>query len=905
MSWMVAARERLRALFLGARADREMDEELRFHLEQETALLRASGLDPGEARRQAQLRFGGIERVKDEVREARGLRLVDAVRRDLRVALRHLARHPLSAATIVVVLALGIAVDVVLFTMVDSFTNRPPSAVEASETLVRIRGNQLRLGTRIERRFALAEVDAYLGLDTHFSEVAAWTSQPVTAGAGVEETTALATFVTDDYFPVLGVQPVVGSGLADAGAPIAVVSYAAWTRWFGDAPDILGQTLTLNGVPFSIAGVAPPRFRGAAWEARDDMQVWLSVSNRRRVFPEVSNKAEVFRAVGRLRPGVSLETAAAAVRVVADRSDTDTVRAAAPDAPLPERAPSADVVPLLADNLEPTFEENARTARLAFGVLGLLTLLVTSANVGGLQTGLALARTREIAIRMSLGAQRGEVVRQLLTESLLLATLASVVALGVVAGLIRLILTIFGTMSFDLVVDARTLVFTSGVALVAGLLFGLAPALHTTRVAIGGALQRGAGSISGGRARLQRALVVTQIALTQPLAVCLAWLVTLALFQYQQNPPTPDGQQIVRVRVGSVEAQEQAAASTAAGTSEQQETTRLVDALRQVPEITHAVFHPSRTRIVRDGFTLPEVAGTGAADAEPFYLVGEVVMPGYLDVVGVPIVLGRDLETTDSAAYTADAIPVIVGDDMAQRLWGEDNPIGQRVEQLAAAGAPVTLEVIGVYAREPDALGHARQPFTVFVPPDPRQLSTGTSRLVLLRTSSPGEAMMPTIREVVENEIPGATITELSTLASLESEERFILWGAVGLISTGGIIVLLLSALGLYAVVAFAVGQRTDEIAVRIAIGSGPGRIIRRFAADGLRLTTLGMVLGVPLGIAGIYGLLSLQPNAPAVGPAVVTATVAAGILGVAAVASWLPASRAARVDPAAILRRE
>jgi putative ABC transport system permease protein len=884
-----------------------MQAEMAEHIERSTERLIARGLSPKAARREAVREFGNVAYLQEEGRIARGATWLETMLADLRFALRHFVRNPLSALTIVAVLSIGIAINVVLFTIVYSFTDRPPSGIEASDELVRIRGSQLEVGGRDGRAFTREEVDAYAGLESHFSAVGAWTSQPVTAaGPDLDEITVTATFVTDDYFDVLGVQPVLGSGLQGDEAQIALLSHAAWTRTFAEDPSILGRTITLNEVPFTIAGIAPPLFRGAAWEARDDMQVWLPLSSHRRVFPEISTEAELFRAVARLRPGITPEAAEAAVEVVARRVTSNRDRAPGRDTPVPDRDASADVAPLLADNGEPGFEANARFVRLAFGVLGLLTLLVTCANTSALQTGLALARRREIAIRSSLGASRLRVVRQLVTESLLLATLAAAAAVGVSFVIFRVILGIVGAFSFNLVFDGTSVAFTFGVALAAGLLFGLSPALHATRVAVAGALKDSAGSIAGGRARLQRGLVAAQIALTQPLAVCVATLLLFGLFEYRNNPRNPYGEQIVELRLASVGAREIAGTGdAAAGERERLETDRLVETLRQIPGITSVAYHPNRVAIDFDAFTVPEAAGAGSDDDEPFYLLGRAIMPGYLDLMGVPILLGRDLQAADTAAFRGGAIPVIIGDDMARSVWGDGSPIGRRVERVEVADEPMTLEIVGVYEEGADAVGHSRHPFTIFLPPDPRPTSASQSRFIVLRSSSPAETMIPAIRETVRGEVPGAAITELHTLAAIENEERFVLWGAIALFSAGGLIVLLLSALGLYAVVAFAVGQRTGEIAVRMAIGARTRQIVRHFASDGLRLGVVGIAIGLPLSILGLRILLRLEPDMPEVSLPTVTTIVAAGVLLVTGLATWIPASRAARVNPAVALRRE
>jgi predicted permease len=896
----------LRSVLFRRRLEREMQAEMAEHIERSTERLIARGLSAREARREAMREFGNVTFLQEEGRMARGTAGFDALLGDLRFAVRHFARHPLSTLTIIAVLSVGIGIDVVLFTLVYSFTGRPPSGIEASDALVRIRGSRIGLSERVERAFTLEEVEAFAGLEDRFSAVAAWTSQPVTAGRpGIEEMTVTATFVTKDYFDVLGVRPDLGSGLVEGeAAQVAVLSHAAWTRSFGEDPGVLGRTITLNDVPFTIVGVAPPLFRGAYWEARDDMQVWLPLASHRRVFPGVSGDDELFRAIARLRPGVTRESASAAVEVVAGRIMAERDRAEDRDASARDRDPSAEVVPLLADNLEPAFEANARFVKLAFGVLGLLTLLVTCANVSSLQTGLALARRRELAIRMSLGAARVRVIRQLVTESLLVATLAAGAAIGVTFAIIRLILAIAGSLSFELVFDGKTLVFTFGVALAAGLLFGLSPALHATRVTIAG-LKDTAGAIAGGRARLQRGLVVAQIALTQPLAVCIATLVVFGIIEFRENPPSPYGDRIVLLRLASSGARDiEYAGDVAAAERDRRERDRLVEALGRVPGVSSAVWYPNRVPVSRAAFTLPDAARARRDDGEPFFVSARTVPPGYLDLMGIPILLGRDFASSDSARTRAVATPAIIGDDMARKVWRGGNPIGRRVERVTDAEEEMTLEVVGVYEQAVDAAGHSRDNFTVFLPPDPNAVARSTGGYIMLRTASP-RRVMPPIRQVVRDEAPRAAITDLRTLAAVEDRERFTLWGGIILFSTGGLIVLLLSALGLYAVVAFAVGQRIGEIAVRMAIGARGRQIVGQFASDGLRLTALGIALGLPLSVLGLKAILSLSPDVPDVSLPFVTAVVAAGVLGVSALASSIPARRAAGIDPAAVLRRE
>ncbi len=900
----------LRSVFLKHRLEREMQVEMAEHIDRATDRLVARGLSRDAARRQALREFGNVPYIQEEGRIARGTHGIDTLLGDLRFAVRHFAREPLSTLTIVAVLSIGISINVVLYTMVHSVTDRPPSGVEASDDLVRIRGSQLKDGSRAERAFSLDEIEGYGSLTTQFSAVSAWTSQPVTGAApGVEDFTVTATFVTDEYFDVLGVSAVRGRRLVrDDPAQVAVLSHVAWERSFGMDPAIVGRTITLADVPFTIVGVAPPRFRGAAWEARDDMQIWLPLASYAQVFPDAPHDAARFFAIARLQPGISRESATPAARVAAERIAAARGADSSDAADQLPRDPSVEVAPLLADNLEPGAEEQLQYASLAFGVLGFLTLLVTCANVGALQTGLALARRREIAIRMSLGAQRSRVIRQLVTESLLLSLLAAGGAVAMTLAIIRALLGIVGTFSFELVFDQSAIIFAFAVALLAGLLFGLSPALHATRLTVAGALKDSSGAIAGGRARLQRGLVVAQIALTQPLAVCLTTVVVIGAIQYRDNPRNPNGERIVQLRLAAATARAAAetpsALDTNAAKQERLETDRLLEALRGAPGVTSAALVPGRVPINLAAFTLPQSRSTRSDGGAPFYLAGRASMPGFLDLVGTPIVLGRDLSTGDSAGFRASAIPVVIGDDMARALWGDASPIGRRVER-ASVNAPMALEVVGVYRSPVAALGHSRNPFSIYVPADPRLTSAPASRLIFIRVSTAAESIVPTVRQIVRAEAPRAAITELRTLASAQDEERFILTGAIALFSTAGFVVLLLCALGLYAVIALAVGQRTREIAVRMAIGARARQIVMRFTADGVRLTAIGIGIGLPLSILGVRELLSLSPEVPEVSLGFIVTVVVIGVGSVAGLASWLPARRAAAVEPATVLSRE
>jgi hypothetical protein len=390
----------------------------------------ARGLSAEEARRAATREFGNVAYIQDEARDARGGRLLEALARDARFALRHFGRKPAMTMTIVTVLTIGMSISTVLFSLLHSYSVQPPPGVPRADDLVRIRGSQRILVGAGVRQLSRGELQEYQRLTDYFGDVAGWTNEAVIID-GDGERPALSTtasFVTDNYFAILGVQPIVGAGLpaATSGAgttvPVAVISHDAWDQLFGRSPGVLGARLTLDGIPVTIVGVAPPRFRGADMDSYGQFKLWLPLSSRGLWAPDAARDAEVLRAAARLRPGVGLNAATNAAKVVAARAAASIDQRA--ERPF-ERHPTADVVPLLIANGDPNFERQGRNMAVAFAVLGLLVLLVTSTNVSALLSGLGIARRREIGIRLSMGAARTRIIRQLLTESVLLATAAA------------------------------------------------------------------------------------------------------------------------------------------------------------------------------------------------------------------------------------------------------------------------------------------------------------------------------------------------------------------------------------------------------------------------------------------------------------------------------------------------
>jgi predicted permease len=885
------------------RHERDMREEMDEHIDRATQLLMARGLTSDEARRQAQREFGDLAYHQTYARDARGTLWLDDLKADSRFALRHFARKPGTTAMMFVVLAFGMSISTLLFSWVHGLSVLPPPAVRLEDDLVRIRGNRVieSVGDPLGlRQFEEQEFLAYRNLTSHFTAVAGWVDQtgvlqlpedPARIGYSAD-----LIFATENYFRVLGIQPILGAGLPTvtpkdpAANAVAVIDYDTWRDRFGQRRDALGSIITINGVAITIVGVAPQRFHGAT--SLTGVQVWLPMPARHLVLTNLAGESD-YNAVARLRPGVTREAATAAVQTIAARVDTSVGKTII-------RQPGAQVVPVLAANHDPEFDGEIGAIALALGALGVLVLLVTCTNVSGLLTGLASARRREIAVRLSLGAPRARIIRQLLTESAVLAVFAGAGALAIVAIIVRLATVLVPEFPLELEIEWPTTTFTFGIALAVGVLFGLSPALHATRLALASVLRDSSGGIASTRARLQRGLVVTQIALTQPLIVLMTTMLVLITSDMKPITGSDSAEQVITLRVETPSSVNWD--FTPEMERKQRELMlRLRDQVRATPGVENAV-------IDWRGFYYPGVYGVhpgdragGRSDATASLAVRHVEGTQF-DVLGIPMKSGRTFVPSDLPAAMSSEAPVIIGADLASHLFGSANPVGRRLQtrsdSAGEANGPRTLVVLGVVEDPVARMRVASEPYRVYLPAD----TARSAEYILIRTAAAAAPLLPTIRELAQSTAANA-IVSAQTLADVEAQQNRERRRVSGAFSAGGIVALLLSAIGLYAVIAFGVSQRTHEIAVRLAVGADRSQITYAFVREGLRLGALGLVLGLPVGLFAMRRLVATfdMGELPV---ALIILIASTGIFLVAAASAWGPARRAAGVDPATALRR-
>jgi predicted permease len=878
-----------------------MQEEMAQHLDRAAERLVARGLAPDAARREALREFGPVPFLQERAREARGGRWAEEVVADLRFGRRHLARAPLTTLVMFVVLAAGIGISVLLFSGVRSIATAPPAGLARAEDLVRIRGGQGRDGQRF-RALREDEVRAYRTLGDQFAAVVGWTRQRaplvVTADPERRPREAVVTYVTDGYFVALGLRPALGPGLPavadDAeSANVAVIGHRTWQHLFARDSNVLGTVVTVAGVPVTIVGVAPKGFHGASMD-RTPVQLWMPLAARASLR---AASGLPFLAAARLRPGATPASATAAVRVVAQRmaAEHDSLRAL---------APTAEVVPLLALNSDAGFDRDVRWVGLLVGLIASLVLMVTCTNVSALLMGLAASRRQEIAVRLSLGAPRARLVRQMLTESVLLAGAAGATALGLVWLVLRAATRHMPTLPFELGISRPETTFTLGIALAVGVGFGMAPALHGTRVAAAGALRDSGASVMGGRGRLQRGLVVAQIAFTQPLIALLATVLLVAVGELRPRRQTEFGDRLISVQLRPPvpTAADASPAAAAAWERLRAPMQRLRVRLPAVGGVETVVTEwPGASPL--GGYVVHPDDRAAAAAPEPVGLRAERASPGYFATLGISVVRGRDFvpaEVSPARPRPAQA-GVVVGADLARRLWGAADPVGRRLRATSdSAPGAHTLTVVGVINDPLAEFRRAGEEFRVYLPPD----TTEMARALLVRTTGEAASLLPAVRALV-HESAADLLGEVHTLAELQRSAERDRRVATGWISGAGLMALLLSAIGLHAVVAFAVGRRTREIAVRMTVGAPGGRIVRRFVADGLRLAAVGLALGLPVSLLGLGALPVLDSDFPALPAGPVAAITAIGVIATAIVAAWIPARRAATVDPAVVLRSE
>lgn len=814
--------------------------------------------------------------------------MMDTLRQDLRFALRQLGRSPGFAAVAIAMLALGIGATTTMFSVIDTVFLRPPAHVREPERLVSVFTSDFsgpRFGTSSYPDLVDFEAGA-AGLEG----LAAATPRPLSVTAGSESFRALGEMVSDDYFGILGVPLAIGRGfVAGASETDAVIGYGLWQARFGGATDVIGRTIRLSGRTFTVAGVAPDGFTGSMRGLR--VEVWIPLAAQRVLSPGddmLTNRGDrgLFL-VGRLRRGVTpaevqgqLDLVAARLHGAYGERWTDYSGSPRAVTVLPER--DARIFPSMRGTV-------TQFLGLLMGVAGLV-LVICCANLANLLLARGTSRRREVAVRLALGGSRGRLVRQLLTEGLVLAACGAaagaVLATWATSALARFEPPLPVPLALDFSLDGRILLFTAVVTALTVVLSALAPALRATRIDGASALRAEIGRGAGGRRLgLRDWLVVAQVAVSL-VVLAAAGLFVASLRNAARIDPgfRGSGLALLRVELG-VQGYD-----SARGALFYQELERQARSLPGVQAVGLAEIVPLGFDRKRRGI---EVEGYAPRAGEEMEFGVNTVGAGYFETMGIPLVRGRGFEASDRAG----AAPVaIVNESFARRFWPGENPIGRRFD----TGRGGARQVVGV-ARDGKYWSLTEEPQPHFY--EPFAQAYEADMVLLVRSAADPRALLPALvrsARTLDPELPleANTMDEHLGLALLPQRIGAVVLGVFGTVAA------LLAAFGLYGVMSYVVSQRTAEIGVRMALGARAADVRLLIVRRALALTLTGLALGL-LGAAAVGRLLGSFLVEVSPGDPGTLVPVAALFTAVALLASWLPARRAAAVDPMRALRSE
>jgi predicted permease len=878
---------RLRAVFLFGRLQREMDDEMRAHLELATERYIARGLSAVDARVAARQEFGNSTVLASDARTARGAQWSESFITDVRLALRGLRRTPLFAVVAVASIAIGVGATTAILTIAEALLFRAPSGVAAPDRLVTVSGTHNGHGfnsisypayadfARAKSLSGLAAVrlepDALSLLTTQGSEA-------VRSGG-----------VSGNFFALLGARPELGRLFGpdeDTEANVAsvvVLSDAYWRKRFNADAATVGRSVTLNGVPFTIVGVAARGFQGPFAIAPD---IWMPMRSSVRLThgdATLTERQDLWLiALGRLAPTATVQRAQVELATIAARLKEE----------YPKTIDGIRVRPL---TLVPGdgHQVIAGFVAVLFAVAALV-LVIAAANVAGMLMARAVARQREIAVRIAMGASRWRIARQLITESLVVGTAAAVVGLILATGLVRVLMALVPRLPIPLVVhptlDDRVLAFAIGITLLTTMVTGLLPAVESTKPDLVPALKLDAGATPR-RQRLRSALVVSQVAASMLLLVVAA-LFGRALVKARAVDP---GFTTHDIDVVSLDL-------SLAGYDDHRgvmQSAALLDAVRRAPGVKQAALSamvPLSGSMI--GFGAIDVAGhpapsVGRASASNSWSADwNVVSPSYFDVLDIPLVHGRAFTDADREGASRVAI---WNETFAKHVFGTTDVLGRTFRNEGTA-----VTIVGV-VRDVKYRALDDPPINFVYVPMSQYYRPQTNLFV--RMSSTGH-FSGQLKRLVAQFDPRLPVLDQSTMDNQVAfslfPQQFALW-ITGIL---GIVALLLALLGIYGVLAYSVAQRTREIGIRVALGADRWAVLRMIMRQGMRTAALGVLVGAAAALVATRVLGSFLFGVP---PTDVVAFVgAAALLATAALlASWIPARRAAAMDPSLALRAE
>jgi predicted permease len=906
MNWPGELARRIGMLLRRRKFDADLDEEMRLHLELRREQQMELGIPAGDARAAAQRRFGNTTRIKEESHMTWGWEWFESLTQDIHYGVRAMLRSPVLTAVALISLALGIGANTAIFSLLDAVMLRSLPVKEPSQLVIVGDGTW----TGISDGFPITQLYSYpfyremQKKNAVFSDVAAIFSMSNDVHGWVEGHDGTVPMdvqlVSGTYFSTLGVNALMGRTLTDeddnteGDHPVAVVSYAWWNRGLAKDPAVLGKKIKLGDTTFNIVGVAPPEFFGTKVGAAPD--IWVPLSMMQQVPPNwkgyADNFSESLLVLGRMKPGVSVEQATTNVNLVYQQ-----ILRGFPDSPLSQenlKKLSNTHVPLtrMATGLSSLRGEFSEPLKVLMAVVALV-LLIACANIANLLLARSTAQARELAVRQALGARRMRIVRQLLTESLLLALAGGALGIGFASiarrVLIRMVSGGVRDVPLDGSIDTRLLMFTLGVTVVTAVLFGTVPAFRATKLQLTDALKDGRGSQSGGtKSLLAKMLVVSQVTLSLVLLVG-AGLFLRSLVNLTNVDTGFNKENVLRLQ------------TDASSIGYKVDDPRLKALYQQIEERVSAL--PGVRAASYSSFTFGEGSWNTSVkvpgyDTDPNINVKHnVVGNGYFATMQIPLVAGRTFGSQDTA--TSQRVAVI-SERMARTMFPKGNPIGHRYH-IGKSTNPYDVEVIGIVKdvkfgdlqEAPETLDYIPYMQRTQYLNDFEVRYTGDFNAVsteVLQAIHSVDHNLPIMRVTTLDEQVARTITNQRLVAQLST---FF-----------GLLAVFLSCIGIYGLMSYVVSRRTHEIGIRMALGAARGDVRWLVMREIALLVGVGIVIGIPATLAGgrlvshmLFGLRGT--DALSLGMAV------AILLAVGSIAGYLPARRASRVDPMVALRYE
>jgi predicted permease len=882
--WLYTVPLRLRSVFRRSAVERELDEELAFHLQLQIEEHTARGWTDEQAQQAARRALHNLEKRKEECRDMRKVGLVEDLLKDMQYALRMLRRTPGFSILAILCLTVGIGATTAVFSWIEGILWHPFPLVAAQERLVAVTSedrngrDDLSWPDFIDLRENCAFVEAFIA-DRIFR---------TTLSIGTRADSAMGSVVSANYFQALGVHPVLGRAFDPADEigrnahPVTVISYQAWKDRYGGDVNIIGKTQMLNGVKFTIIGVAPAGFYGTF--VGYSFQFWVPASMEE-VFDAGGYKLENrgsrwIEGFALLKPGVTIQQAQTQMSALAKRLEHDY--------PATNRGMSIKLYPLWqtpfngAGTLLPTL-------RISL-VVACFVLFIACANVGNLLLFRSFGRRHEMTVRLSLGAGRGRLLKQLLTEGLLLAALATGSGFALAYWCRNLIMLLFPRYPGVIVnlpaeIDGRVLVLSVGVCVVSSLLFGLVPALEASKIDLAAGMKADSGGALGGRGKawVRSTLVLVQVSLSFVLLIAAGLLLKSVRAMQDANP----GFSADRTLATSVDMMA-AGYDTERIKSFEDQLLNRVQGIAGIESAAFARINPisyksySSARIGVEGYDRQK-------DEQPVIEYDEVG-PAFLTTMGIPLVSGREFTRADNEPARLVAV---VNQTMVRRFWRGQDPVGKRLQVNDR-----WFDIIGI-ARDSkySSLMETAKPF-FYVPMRQSIMGQGLA----IRTSLPpgvvARILTVAVKALDANLAPGEVITMREQIYRMSWSKR----AAVTLLMIFGAIALLLAAIGLYGVISYNVSQSARELGLRIALGADASHLLRLILSYGFALTAAGMAVGgiAALGLTRLLGymLYHVSPRDPLTfGSAVAIMTTAS------LVACLLPIWRAIRIDPVQALR--